>query len=44
LTEARGDEPGVILAEIDPSRVAKARRQIPSLALETPVKVFNVEA
>jgi len=44
LTEARGDEPGVILAEIDPSRVAKARRQIPSLALETPVKVLNVEA
>lgn len=44
LTEARGDEPGVILAEIDPSRVARARRQIPSLALETPVKVLNVEA
>lgn len=44
LTEAKGDEPGVILAEIDPSRVAKARRQIPNLALETPFKVLNVEA
>jgi predicted amidohydrolase len=43
LTEAKGDEPGVILAEIDPSRVAKARRQIPSLALETPVKVLTIE-
>ncbi|MEQ1931528.1 MAG: carbon-nitrogen hydrolase family protein [Parvularculaceae bacterium] len=44
LTEARGDEPCVILAEIDPSRVARTRRQIPSLALETAVKVLNVEA
>lgn len=44
LTEARGDEPCVILADIDPARVAKARRQIPSLALETPFKVLNVEA
>ena len=43
LAEARGDEPGVILAEIDPSRVAAARRQIPNLALETPFKVLNVE-
>ncbi|MFZ5616766.1 MAG: carbon-nitrogen hydrolase family protein [Pseudomonadota bacterium] len=44
LTEAKGDEPGVILAEIDPLRVKKARAQIPSLALETPIKVLNVEA
>lgn len=44
LTEAKGDEPGVILAEIDPVRVKKARAQIPSLALETPIKVLNVEA
>lgn len=44
LAEARGDEPGVIIAEIDLDRVRKARRQIPSLALETPVKVLNVEA
>jgi predicted amidohydrolase len=43
LTEARGDEPGVILAEIDPMRVKKARAQIPSLALETPVKVLTIE-
>jgi len=44
LTEAKGDEPGVILADIDPARVAKARTQIPSLALETPIKVLKVEA
>lgn len=44
LAEARGDEPCVIIAEIDLGRVRKARRQIPSLALETPVKVLNVEA
>jgi predicted amidohydrolase len=44
LAEAKGDEPGIILAEIDPERVARARRQIPSLALETPIKVLNVEA
>lgn len=44
LAEAKGDEPCVILAEIDPLRVKKARSQIPSLALETPVKVLNVEA
>ncbi len=44
LTEAKGDEPGVILAEIDPLRVGRARRQIPSLDLETPVRILNVEA
>ena len=36
LTEARGDEPGVILADIDVRRVETARRQIPSLALDAP--------
>ncbi len=44
LAEAKGDEPGVILAEIDPLRVKKAREQIPSLALETPVEVLTIEA
>lgn len=44
LAEARGDEPGVILAEIDPSRVSKARAQIPSLALERSFKVINLDA
>lgn len=44
LAEARGDEPGVILAEIDPSRVARARAQIPSLALERSFKVINLDA
>lgn len=44
LAEARGDEPGVILADINPARVAKARRQIPNLALESSFKVINLEA
>lgn len=34
LTEARGDEPGVIFADIDVRRVETARRQIPSLGLD----------
>jgi predicted amidohydrolase len=46
LTEARGDEPGVIFADIDVRRVESARRQIPSLslnapALENPVRVIS---
>ncbi len=46
LTEARGDEPCVILADIDVSRVQTARSQIPSLsldapALENPVRVIS---
>lgn len=44
LSEAKGDEPGVILAEIDPARVQRARRQIPSLGLESPVKIITIEA
>lgn len=44
LAEARGDEPGVILADIDPARVAKARAQIPNLALESAFEVINLEA
>lgn len=48
LTEARGDEPGVIFADIDVRRVTTARRQIPSLsldapALENPVRVISSE-
>ena len=43
LAEAKGDDPGVILAEIDPLRVNRARAQIPSLALETPVEVLTIE-
>ncbi|MFN0024650.1 MAG: carbon-nitrogen hydrolase family protein [Parvularculaceae bacterium] len=46
LTEATGDEPGVIFAEIDSNRVRSARQQIPSLSLEAPaletaVQVIN---
>ncbi len=44
LAEARGDEPGVTVADIDLARVRKARAQIPSLALESPIKVINVES
>jgi len=48
LTEARGDEPGVIVADIDVRQVGNARRQIPSLALdapalEKPVRIFSSE-
>ena len=48
LSEARGDEPGVIFADIDVRRVETARRQIPSLALdapalENPVRVISSE-
>ena len=48
LSEARGDEPGVIFADIDVGRVETARRQIPSLALdapalENPVRVISSE-
>ena len=46
LTEAAGDEPGVIFADIDLRQVTTARRQIPSLSLdapapENPVHVIN---
>ena len=44
LAEAKGDEPGVVLAEIDPLRVKKARAQIPSLGLESPIKVLTIES
>lgn len=44
LAEAKADEPGIILAEIDPGRVAKARRQIPNLALESAFEVVEVDA
>lgn len=48
LTEARGDEPGVILADVDVRRSLTARRQIPSLsldapALENPVRIISFE-
>lgn len=35
LAEKPDDEPGVILAEIDPEKSADARRRIPNLGLET---------
>ncbi len=44
LAEARGDEPGVILAQIDPAAVTKARAQIPSLSLETSPEVIKLDA
>ncbi len=39
LGEAPGDEPGVILAEIDPSAAWQARQRIPNLALEQSFKL-----
>lgn len=49
LTEAPGDEPGVIFADVEIDRVEKARRQIPSLslnaaALENPVRVVSLHS
>lgn len=43
LAEARGDEPCVILAEIDTAKVARARAQIPSLALESSFEVLKLQ-
>lgn len=34
VAESEGDEPGVILGEIDPAKVAEARMRIPNLALD----------
>ncbi len=39
LAEAAGDEPGVVMAEIDPAAAHKARRRIPNLALEQSFEV-----
>lgn len=42
LAEADGDEPGVILAEIDPAAAAQARQRIPNLGLEQSFEVSIV--
>ncbi|MCK5744906.1 MAG: carbon-nitrogen hydrolase family protein, partial [Oricola sp.] len=39
LAEADGDEPGVILAEIDPAAAREARQRIPNLGLEQSFEV-----
>ena len=39
LAEADGDEPGVVLAEIDPRAALEARQRIPNLALEQSFEV-----
>jgi predicted amidohydrolase len=44
LAEARGDEPCVIAADIDPGRVDAARRQIPNLSLETAFEIITLDA
>jgi predicted amidohydrolase len=44
LAEAAGEEPQVILAEIDPARVADARARIPNLKLENEFAVRTIEA
>ncbi len=43
LAEAKDDAPGVILAEIVPTRAHKARASIPNLALEQSYKVINLK-
>ena len=44
LAEAPGDEPGVILAQINPLAAGEARQRIPNLALEQSYKVTIVSA
>ena len=44
LAEAPGDEPGVILAEIDPSAAWQARQRIPNLALEQSFKLAILDS
>lgn len=44
LAEADGDDPQVIVAEIDPARAADARRRIPNLKLESEISVRTIEA
>ncbi len=42
LAEAPGDEPGIVLAEINPAAVHEARQRIPNLALEQSFKLTIV--
>lgn len=44
LAEADGDEPGVILAEIDPAAAREARQRIPNLGLEQSFEVSILSA
>ena len=44
LADAGGNEPGIILAEIDLTRVADARQRIPALAHAKPFRVERVDA
>lgn len=43
LAESPHDDPGIILAEIDLSKSAEARRRIPNLALETSPEVITIK-
>ncbi|WP_428408322.1 carbon-nitrogen hydrolase family protein [Hyphococcus sp.] len=42
LAEAPGDEPGIVLAEINPAAAKEARQRIPNLALEQSFKLTIV--
>jgi predicted amidohydrolase len=44
LAECPHDDPGVILAAIDPGKSAEARRRIPNLALETAPEVLTIRS
>lgn len=44
LAEARGEDPQIIVAAIDPARAADARARIPNLKLENDIRVRIVEA
>ncbi|MHA7872262.1 MAG: carbon-nitrogen hydrolase family protein [Hyphococcus sp.] len=43
LAHAQHDEPGVILADIDPAKAHEARARIPNLALEREVKISIIK-
>ncbi len=43
LAEAEGDEPGIILAEIDVRAASEARQRIPNLALEQSFKISIIK-
>jgi len=44
LAEARGEDPCVIAADVDPARVEQARRQIPNLALDSRFEIHTCDA
>jgi predicted amidohydrolase len=44
IAEAGGEEPGIVVAEIDPAEVAEARARIPSLQHDRPFQIGRAQA